>query len=183
MPSTPITKLQSLEAPGLLLRAFRDDDLEDLRTAFADEGIARWNPGPSDDEGIATFMSGRNDWSEGDHASWAVADSSDRLIGSVSVHKIDHDQTDAEIGYWVAPWARGQGVATRAVVAATGFAFDQIGLHRVYLFHSVDNHGSCGVARAAGFQLEGITRQSYRYADGRFHDEHLHGLLADDITG
>lgn len=180
MPSTPLHTLITVEAPGLLLRAYDDRDLEDLREAFADEGIARWNPGPSDDEGIAAFIASRNDWSAGDHASWAVADPAGRLVGSVSVHKIDHDQTDAEIGYWVAPWARGLGIATRAVVAAAAFAFDRIGLHRVFLYHSVDNHGSCGVARAAGFQLEGITRQSYRYADGRFHDEHLHGLLVDD---
>ena len=181
MTATPVHTHTNLEAPGLVLREFHDSDLVDLRTAFADEEIARWNPGPSDDEGIAAFIAGRNDWSEGDHASWAVADPSGRLVGSVSLHKIDHDQTDAEIGYWVAPWARGRGIATRAVTAAAAFGFDRIGLHRVFLYHSVENGGSCGVARAAGFQHEGTPRQSYRYADGRFHDEHLHGLLRDEL--
>ena len=33
---------------------------------------------------------------------------SGRLLGNVSVHQIDHRQQDAEIGYRVAPWARGR---------------------------------------------------------------------------
>jgi RimJ/RimL family protein N-acetyltransferase len=44
----------------------------------------------------------------------------------------------------------------------------------------VENAASCGVARKAGFLLEGTLRESYRYADGRFHDEHLHARLATD---
>lgn len=127
-------------------------------------------------------MGQRNDWSGADHASWAVADTSDRLVGSVSVHKIDPDQADAEIGYWVVPWARGEGYATRAVAAASRFAFVQLGLHRLYLFHAVDNPGSCAVARSAGFVHEGTLRESFKYADGTYHDEHIHGLLAADVN-
>ncbi len=39
------------------------------------------------------------------------------------------------------------------------------------------------MATAAGFMHEGTLRQSYRYPDGRYHDEHLHGILASDVTG
>jgi len=45
----------------------------------------------------------------------------------------------------------------------------------------VENGGSCAVALAAGFRHEGTLRESYRYADGVHHDEHLHGLLARDL--
>jgi len=167
--------------PGLLLREFQPTDAPDLLAAFADEDIARWNPGPVGPDAAAEFIAHRNDWSGAHHASWAVADTSDRLIGSVSLHKIDPDQADTEIGYWIAPWARRQGLATRSVAAASRFAFAQLGLHRVYLYHAVDNAGSCGVARAAGFVQEGTLRQSFRYADGVYYDEHLHALLSSDI--
>lgn len=177
---TRVEQLETVRAEGLVLRAFRDSDLADLRAAFADPDILAWNPGPADEDGAAGFVVSRNDWSAGDHASWAIADADDRLVGSVSMHKIDHDQTDAEIGYWIAPWGRGSGIATRAVRAAVGFGFERLDLHRIYLFHAVENAGSCGVARAVGFTHEGTLRQSYRYADGRFHDEHEHGLLVDD---
>ena len=168
-------------APGLVLREYLSTDQADLTAAFADEDIARWNPGPPPGEAVAAFMARRNDWSAADHSSWAVADETDRLVGAVSLHHIDHDQADSEIGYWVAPWARGRRYAVRSVVAASEFGFTVVGLHRVYLYHAVENTGSCGVARAAGFLHEGTLRQSFRYADGDYHDEHLHGLLAGDL--
>ncbi len=136
-----------VETPDLLLREFLPTDVPDLLAAFADAAIARWNPGPEGPEAAAEFTVGRNDWSDGDHASWAVADLEDRLIGSVSLHKIDPDQGDAEIGYWIAPWARRRGHAVRSVATASRFGFADLGLHRLYLYHAVENPGSCGVAR------------------------------------
>ena len=180
MAFTPADRLMRVQAFGVLLREYEPEDAPDLLEAFADNEIARWNPGPSGLDAAAEFMAGRNDWSDSNHASWAAADDSGRLVGSVSVHQIDPDQADAEIGYWLAPWARRQGHATRAVVAASRFAFLQLGLHRLYLYHAVDNPSSCAVARAAGFAHEGTLRQSFRYADDVYHDEHLHSLLAED---
>ncbi|HSN44079.1 MAG TPA: GNAT family N-acetyltransferase [Propionibacteriaceae bacterium] len=177
LPDRPVR----IEAPGIVLRGFLSIDGPDLVLAFADEEIARWNPGPIGPDAAAEFMKSRNDWSGSDHASWAVADSSDRLVGSVSLHRIDTDQADAEIGYWVAPWARRKGYATRAVQAASRFAFTQLGLHRVYLYHAVENPGSCAVAVAAGYLHEGTLRESFRHPGGAYHDEHLHGILATDI--
>ncbi len=182
MAYAPAAQFVRVDAGEVVLREYRPGDEADLRAAFADDDIARWNPGPSGEQAAAEFMRSRNDWSQNDHASWAIADASDRLVGSVSLHKIDADQGDAEIGYWIAPWARRKGHATRAVVAATRFAFTTLGLHRLYLYHAVDNPHSCAVARRAGFVQEGTLRQSFRYADGRYHDEHLHGILAVDIT-
>jgi RimJ/RimL family protein N-acetyltransferase len=181
MPFAAKRELVRIETPRLVLRGFEPSDTSDLLAAFADDDIARWNPGPTDAESLAAFMAGRNDWSGAEHASWAVADGADRLIGSVSLHKIDADQADAEIGFWIAPWARRQGYGVRSVVAASLFAFGELGLHRVYLYHAVENHGSCGVARAAGYLQEGVLRQSFRYADGVYHDEHLHALLSSDL--
>jgi RimJ/RimL family protein N-acetyltransferase len=167
------------------LRPFSVDDVPALQVAFADVDVLAWNPGPeaSDDpEAVAAWLRERNDWANGWHASWAISDPSSTLLGSVSLHKIDTDQADAEVGYWVAPWARGRGLAARAVAAAAQFGFVELGLHRLYLFHAVENVASCRVAEAAGFELEGRLRQSYRYADGAYHDEHLHARLADTIA-
>lgn len=182
MAVTPLARLVRVQASGVVLRPYGPGDRPDLLAAFEDADIARWNPGPAGHDSAEDFMARRNDWSAGDHASWAVADHTDRLVGSVSIHRIDRDQADAEIGYWVAPWARGQGYATRAVVAASHFAIHNLGLHRLHLYHAVDNPGSCAVARSAGFVHEGTLRQSFRYADGIYHDEHIHGLLAADVT-
>jgi RimJ/RimL family protein N-acetyltransferase len=162
------------------LRAYRDDDAAALDRAFLDPAIARWNPGPTTPDAAAAWVARRNDWSTGDHASWAVADEHDQLVGSVSLHRLDPVQADAEVGYWTAPWARARGVATAAVELATWFAHTKLELNRVYLYHAVSNEASCRVAVAAGFRLAGTLLRAYRYADGDFHDEHLHAHLPDD---
>ena len=71
-------------------------------------------------------------------------------------------------------------MAAAAVRTAARFAFEVLGLQRVELFHAVDNPASCRVATKAGFALEGTHRSSFRYGDGRLHDEHSHARLAAD---
>jgi RimJ/RimL family protein N-acetyltransferase len=101
------------------------------------------------------------------------------VLGSVSVFNIDVEQLDAELGFWVSPAHRRRGVAARALGAATAYAFDVLGLRRVVLYHAVDNVGSCAVARANGYHLEGVHRESHRYGDGRWYDEHSHARLRE----
>lgn len=169
-----------IDTDDLVLRAYRDADLPDLLTAFDDELIRRWNPGPHTEAEVVEWMRGRNDWSDRGHASWAVSEPVGRLLGSVSFHKVDWDQRDAEVGYWVAPWGRGRGVASRSVRLALGYVFGPMELHRVYLFHALENTASCGAARAAGFRVEGELKEAYRYPDGVYRDEHLHAVLAGE---
>jgi RimJ/RimL family protein N-acetyltransferase len=71
-------------------------------------------------------------------------------------------------------------VAGAAVEAACRWGFTALGLHRVQLYHAVENTASGRVAEKAGFTLEGRLRQSHRYGDDRHHDELLWGRLADD---
>lgn len=62
----------------------------------------------------------------------------------------------AQIGYWLTPQARGQGLATRGVVRLTDWLFD-LGGSRVFLTVVEDNQASIAVAQRAGFRLEGPT--------------------------
>lgn len=124
----------------------------------------------------------RADWSDGTHASWAVVGEGepDVVLGSLSLFNIDLDQLDAEVGFWVTPTHRRRGVAARGLAAATTYAFDVLGLRRIVLYHAVDNVGSCAVARANGYDLEGVHRLSHRYGDGRWHDEHSHARIREN---
>ncbi len=175
---------EQVQGEGLVLRPFSPSDLPTVIEAFEDLEIVRWNPGPPADEdsalAAADWMKHRNDRSDTSHRSWAVGGVGGELFGSLSLHKIDPVQADAEIGYWLAPAARGRGRAAVAVRLATRYAFAELGLHRVHLLHAVENVASCRVASAAGFSWEGTLRQSYRYPDGDYHDEHLHGRLVSD---
>ncbi|SIN42601.1 Protein N-acetyltransferase, RimJ/RimL family [Micromonospora cremea] len=182
MPDSALVEHVELTAADLLLRPWRDADAPAVRDALRDPAIAQWNPhggGLIDDEAALLWVRRRADWSGGDHASMAVtAAAGGELLGSVSLYDIHHG--DASIGYWTVPAARGRGVAVRAVVRLTDWAFADLGLHRVELCHAVANQASCRVAHRSGYLAEGTLRESYRYGDGRRHDEHLHARLSTD---
>jgi ribosomal-protein-alanine N-acetyltransferase len=61
----------------------------------------------------------------------------------------------------------------------TEWGFKAVGLHRIFLTHSVRNEPSCRVAVALGFVQEGTLRQHQRLIDG-WHDVHVHARLADE---
>ena len=170
-----------LAAGPLALRPWRPDDADAVWAALQDQEIRLWNGGGVASHADAvTLVARRADWRGGDHASWAVVDCADAVLASVSVHSIDPVQNDAEIGYWTAPAARGQGVAAMAVDAACRWAFATLPVDRIELCHAVENTASGRVAERAGFTHEGRLRRSYRYGDGVKHDELLWARLSDD---
>jgi RimJ/RimL family protein N-acetyltransferase len=165
------------------LRPFTTGDVEAVTRAHDDPDIRLWNPSPKVDGDWAAWVEHRLDWSDQAHASWAIAAPDDSLVGSISLHHVEYDTRDGEIGYWVAPWARRQGYGLRALLLAMGFAFGVVQLHRVELFHAVENTASCAMATKAGLRLEGTLLESYRYGDGEFHDEHMHAILRREWSG
>ena len=181
---TPIEHVE-IAAGRLQLRPPSEDEAADALAMLLDPDVRLWNPGPDRldlDEARAWCRRGA-DWSDGGHATFSALHAiTGRLLGNVSLHKIDREQQDAEIGYRVAPWARRQGVATAGVAAVSGWAFAALGLVRIEARHAVLNVGSCRVAEKAGYPWEGTLRQAFVYADGLRYDEHLHARLACDPT-
>jgi RimJ/RimL family protein N-acetyltransferase len=170
-----------LDAGPFRLRPWRADDVNAVLEALLEPETRLWNAGwvQTRDDAVV-WLERRGDWN-GDHASWAVEDAvSGELVGSVSLHSIDLQQSDAEIGYWTVAAARGRGVATVAVDTASRWAFGTLVIDRIELCHAVENVASGRVAEKAGYLFEGRLRRSYRYGDGVKHDEMLWARLSDD---
>jgi len=142
----------TVRSDGVLLRPWAAADVEQIAEVCADPLIALWNP--MNVASAVEWCAARADWRDGSHASWAIVEptSPELVLGSVSLFHIDADQKCAEIGFWVASAHRRRAVGRRGVQAATTFAFGELALRRVVLFHAVDNVGSCGVARRASCQ-------------------------------
>ncbi|MER5741817.1 GNAT family N-acetyltransferase [Streptomyces sp. NPDC002225] len=157
--------------------------LDALVTAAADPMVALWNPIRATDRDAArTWVEARDDgWEKGTAASFAILDATDgAVLGSATLRWADRADGLAMIGYLLLPAARGRGVVTRAVTAITDWGFDTADVRRVEIAHAVGNAASCGVADRCGYLFEGVLRESYRFGDGEYHDEHLHARLAKD---
>ena len=158
-------------------------DVPDMMEMSRDADIALWNPLASgaDEQAARAWAVRYADWDGGHSPVFGVYEAVEgRLLGLLSLHKIDFELSAGELGYRVAPWARGRGIATMAVATVTDWAFGARELTRMQLVHAVENAASCRVADKCGFLHEGTTRSSYRYGDGKLHDEHVHGRLVSD---
>ncbi|MFI9628685.1 GNAT family N-acetyltransferase [Streptomyces sp. NPDC052042] len=157
--------------------------LDGLIAAAADPLIALWNPLATADRGDASAWLEARDggWDRGAGASFAAVTATDgALLGSVTLRWVDRADGLAMIGYWTLPAARGRGVATRATKAVTSWGFRTADARRIEIAHAVGNEASCRVAERCGYLPEGTLRDSHRFGDGAYHDEHLHARLATD---
>ena len=169
-----------LRVGGVLLRRWSEGDADAYWSALESPGGRLWHGSTlATRDDVISALARRRDWTTGDHASWALVDGME-FAGSISVHRIDREQSNGEIGYWIAPAARGRGLAVLAAKAACHWAFTDLGLHRIQLFHAVENTASALVAERAGFTCEGRLRRSYCYGDGLRHDELLWARLSTD---
>jgi RimJ/RimL family protein N-acetyltransferase len=104
----------------------------------------------------------------------------DELLGMCGLQRFDWDHRSGEIGYWIAPHARGRGLAVRAVRLAAPWALRELGLERVQLDAAVGNLASQKVAERSGFTREGVLR-SRLLLKGRRWDEAVFSLLPADL--
>jgi len=167
------------------LRAWRDSDLQPLVTACQDPEISRWTRvpfpyGPSD---ARNYLLQRHDaLHAGASAPFAIVLAGDRdhLLGSISLMRFSWKNARAEVGYWLAQDARGEGHTTRAVRLITAWGFVHLGLLRIDLVAATGNPASQRVAERCGFTSEAVLR-SYMVSKTGRDDMVMFGLLASDV--
>ncbi|WP_165066162.1 GNAT family N-acetyltransferase [Marisediminicola senii] len=85
----------------------------------------------------------------------------------------------ATLGFWLGrPW-RGAGIMSEALAAVCDHGFGELGLRRIHWAAVAGNTASAAVAARAGFQFEGVMRQSMVHRDERV-DSWEASLLAHD---
>jgi RimJ/RimL family protein N-acetyltransferase len=154
------------------LRPWRDSDLRPLVAACQDPEISRWTrvPVPYGESDARAYLRARYDATHaGVTAPFAIvaADDDRRLLGSISLLRPDWEHLRAEVGYWLALEARGQGHATRAVRLICAWGQAALGMERVDLLAATENLASQRVAERCGFRREAVFRSYMRGGEGR----------------
>jgi len=169
----------------VLLRPWRATDVDQLVEACKDPAIPRWTaaPDPYTPADAESWVRGDPLPEEppGDRISFCMADAQqpELLLGSMSIMRIKRGG-GSEIGYWSAPWARGRGATTRAVLVLARWARREFELRRVELAIAVDNDASNRLAERAGFTCEGRLRE-YREAKGVWRDHFMWSLVGTEL--
>lgn len=166
------------------LRRLVPADDQAIARACSDPETQRWLdflPRPYLVEHAQAFIEiAAADWESGRAAVFAIADATTAgLLGAIAVQEALGRHPF--IGYWVGPWARGRGVATRATILASRWALRELGVVRLELHAELGNVGSIRAAERAGFQREGILRNFVTNRDGPA-DSVVFSLIPADIS-
>jgi RimJ/RimL family protein N-acetyltransferase len=173
---------QQILSDGVVtLRPFRLDDAGAVAAACRDPDIPRFTHVPDNytESDAREFIAGtmRPDREERSFA--IVATDDERFLGAVGF-RVPHPGT-GEVGYWLAPGARGRGAATRAVRLLCEWAFGELGLVRVQLLTHPENAPSQRLAERLGFRREGVLRAWADMKEGRA-DLVMYSLLPGELT-
>jgi RimJ/RimL family protein N-acetyltransferase len=173
----------TLAAGAVTLRPPRDDDRDAIEAACADPEIIRWFgvPQPYTGEHARRYVheEAPAEWARGTEAIFVIADRADAYAGAVDLRVTPHDPAAGEVGFLVAPQARGRGYAVAALSALARWGFIELGLRRIQWRAEVGNHASRRVAERAGFTMEGLLRQALT-SDGRRYDCWVGSLLSSE---
>jgi len=141
----------------LILRPWRLEDADILYSMASDPEIgnmAGWKPHASVEESrsiISTVFAEPNVFA-------IVLRTSNSPIGCVALNCdpkiLRKGKRDAEIGYWVAHRYWGQGFATEAVKEIIRFAFEDLGITKIWCQCSEDNMRSASVQDKCGFKFD-----------------------------
>ncbi|WP_066937127.1 GNAT family N-acetyltransferase [Microtetraspora fusca] len=165
------------------LRRAVEADADAVARACNDPETARFlpiMPSPYTREDALSWINetSREIWERGG-ANYVVTDpDTGDLLGAAGLKPAD-PIGNSEVGYWIAPWARGRGVATAATRALAELAFSR-GVPRIFLRADIENIASQRVAYAAGFRREGVLRGAGPRRDGSRADMVGFARLASD---
>jgi RimJ/RimL family protein N-acetyltransferase len=179
-----VLKAEPLVDGPTALRPWRDSDIHSIVEACQDPEIVRWTRVPEqygDVDARAYLLQRHESTHAGATALFAIASAEDldHLLGSISLMRPAWEHARAEVGYWLAPGARGRGHATRALGLITAFGFESLGLERIDLFAATRNPASQRVAERVGFTREAVLRSYMSGKDGQL-DMVAFGRLASD---
>jgi len=164
------------------LEPFAEHHLPAIPDLLADPDVQRFTrvpvPAPADfpRTWLGRYQQGRRDKTS---EAFAIVDPGEAFCGLALAVSIDREAREAELGYVVAPAARGRGVATEALRLLTRWAFAELDALRLELLIGADNEPSKLVARRCGYVREGVLR-SVHLKQGRRGDLEIWSRLATD---
>ena len=101
--------------------------------------------------------------------------------GIVQLYGMTPGQRRADLGVFLDPGHRQQGLGVAAMGLALDFGFSGLDLRRVTAETLATNRGMIRACEALGFRHEGCRRQEY-FADGHARDVLIYGLLAAEFV-
>lgn len=177
-----------IETPRLRLRPLAATDAEALFAHAKDPEVSRymsWAPHTSLDDTRTWLAQAADVLAAGTGIDWAI-EHADAIVGCIGLTQITwqlaalrYDR--AELGYWLATAARGQGLTSEAAIAVMRWGFETFGLHKITVRCFEPNEASRRVIEKAGFRFIGRMEDDV-WRDGQWYAHLCYELTASEWT-
>lgn len=161
-----------------------DEDVPRIVAAAADPEVQRWLPLPSPytEASARQFVIDQAAAAaDGQGLNFAVRRAgSPQLCGSMGI-SFPARRGEGEIGYWISPDARGEGLAPCGIRVLARWAFGHFELHRVEMLVQPSNVASQRACYRAGATEEGVRRHGLVMAGHGLCDAVVYSLTRDDL--
>ncbi len=170
-----------LETERLIIRRFRKEDLDDFYEYARNPNVgpnAGWKPHASKHESreiLKHFIKSTS--------VWAIVDKNTyKVIGSIGLH--DDRKRDSRnvkmLGYVLAEPYWGKGLMTEAAKRMIKYAFEELQIDLLSVYHYPHNKRSQRVIEKCGFHYEGILRRASTIYNGRVYDDVCYSLTKEE---
>lgn len=175
---------QIIETDRLILRRFRVEDAADMYANWAsDPEVTRfltWPVHASVDVTKSLLSDLVSRYEDDGYFNWVMElKETGKIIGNISVVKLNESVESADMGYCMCRAYWGQGLMPEALKAVMEYLFDVVGLNRIAACHDVNNPKSGRVMDKAGMKQEGILRAAGKNNLG-ICDEVWHSMIRSD---
>ncbi|MGI5898321.1 MAG: GNAT family N-acetyltransferase [Christensenellales bacterium] len=175
--------MKELYTKRLILRPWREGDAEDMYE-YAKDPLVGPNAGWAPHGCLELTRQILKRFIEDDDT-WAVAlKEGGKVIGSVGIHKDSSRPYEGArmLGYVLNPSYWGKGYIPEACEAVISFAFEEMGLEILAVYHFDFNERSKRVIEKTGFTPEGIMRKATNLYDGTIVDKHCYSMTAEEYA-
>ncbi|HEV2802616.1 MAG TPA: GNAT family protein [Pyrinomonadaceae bacterium] len=178
------THFTQLETERLLLRRLHEADLAPLVDYLNDPLVARYQSWESyTEEQARELIERQQNLTPGVPGRWfnfaLELKATGALAGHVALCVRADEARQAEIGFTLARSFQGRGLAAEAARRVLGFAFAELGLHRVVAITDTENAPSIALLEKLGMRREGHFLQNIWFK-GNWGDEYLYALLREE---
>lgn len=168
--------IPTLSDGRITLRPLDEGDLDELTAVVDRPGVREWW-GQLDDRERT-----REDLRQ-DGAAFGI-EVGGMLAGWLGFHEeTEPDYRHAGLDIFLAPPFQDQGLGPAALVLAARWLIGDRGHHRLTIDPACDNHRAIRAYAGVGFRPVGVMRRYERGFDGRWHDNLLMDMLAEELAG
>ncbi|EFV74751.1 hypothetical protein HMPREF1013_05009 [Bacillus sp. 2_A_57_CT2] len=159
-----IQMINKKEIPMIRLEPFTEKDFDLLISWISTpELMVQWSGAhfkfPLNHEQLAKYISSANLETSSEYICKVLAN--DEIVGHISLGRVDRVNETARIGkVFISPTARGKGYASEMIHQILNLAFQELRLNRISLGVFDFNLPAIKIYEQAGFQKEGLLRQT-----------------------